>query len=359
LLPFVHIGPLTLGTYGLMVAAALLCAFFVLRRELARRQLAADPHAIIGMVGLAGLLGSKLWHALETPAEFFTHPLQMILSPLGFAYYGAIVGGFLMLVGLARHYRVPMLEMLDAVSPAAALGYGIGRIGCLISGDGDYGIPTSLPWGMSFPNGLVPTTQRVHPTPIYEFLGAVVIFLYLRHLALRSLRKPMPAGEVFANYLVWTGLARFLVEFIRLNPRTVFGMSNAQAASVISVIAGLSLFTVVKQSFHQQSKLHRILNHKTEHGDVLQPEYHRATPECPHPERWHMFDSMTAEVEVLEFLKSVVTTLKPELVVETGTFIGISTIWIAQGLKQNGFGRVISCESDPKVFAKAQERIES
>ena len=250
MLPFIYIGSLRLGTYGLLVASALLCAFFVLRADLARRRLAADPYAIIGLVGLAGLLGSKLWHALETPGEFLAHPLQMIFSPLGFAFYGAIAGGFLMLVALARHERIPVLVMLDAASPAAALGYGIGRIGCLISGDGDYGIPTSLPWGMSFPNGLVPTTEHVHPTPIYECLGAVVIFLYLRHLALRSLRKPMPPGEVFANYLVWSGLARFLVEFIRINPRTVFGMSNAQAASVVSMLAGLALFALVKRHFH-------------------------------------------------------------------------------------------------------------
>lgn len=94
-------------------------------------------------------------------------------------------------------------------------------------------------------------------------------------------------------------------------------------------------------------------------GDVLQPEYHRATPECPHPERWHMYDSMTAEAEVLEFLRTVVTTIKPNLVVETGTFMGISTLWLAEGLKQNGFGRIITCEFDSAVFATARQRIAS
>ena len=92
-------------------------------------------------------------------------------------------------------------------------------------------------------------------------------------------------------------------------------------------------------------------------GEQLQPEYHRPTPECPHPERWHMFDSMTAEVEVLEFLRTAVTTIKPGLVVETGTFLGVSTLWIAEALKHNGFGKVVTCEFDPKVFAKARERI--
>ncbi len=87
------------------------------------------------------------------------------------------------------------------------------------------------------------------------------------------------------------------------------------------------------------------------------PEYHRATPECPHPERWSMYDSMTAEVEVLEFLATLVTTVKPELIVETGAFLGVSAVWMARGLERNGFGRIVSCEFDPVVFAKAQEKI--
>jgi predicted O-methyltransferase YrrM len=102
---------------------------------------------------------------------------------------------------------------------------------------------------------------------------------------------------------------------------------------------------------------HKILRQIERTGDQLQPEYHRPTPECPHPERWHMFDSMTAEAEVLEFLRTVVTTIKPELVVETGTFSGISTLWIAEGLKANGRGRVITCEFDPKVYESAKARI--
>ncbi len=107
----------------------------------------------------------------------------------------------------------------------------------------------------------------------------------------------------------------------------------------------------------KEKQEHKILRQIEGTGDRLQPEYHRATPECPHPERWHMFDSMTAEAEVLEFLRTVVTTIKPELVVETGTFSGISTLWIAEGLKANGRGRVITCEFDPKVYESAKARI--
>jgi len=116
----------------------------------------------------------------------------------------------------------------------------------------------------------------------------------------------------------------------------------------------------LKRLFKKQEKQeHKILRQIQRTGDVLQAEYHRATPECPHPERWSMFDSMTAEVEVLEFLRTTVTTIKPELVVETGTFSGISTLWIAEGLKANGRGKVITCEFDPVVYANAKTRIEN
>jgi predicted O-methyltransferase YrrM len=94
-----------------------------------------------------------------------------------------------------------------------------------------------------------------------------------------------------------------------------------------------------------------------ERGEKLQPEYHRPTPECPHPDRWSMYDSMTAEFEVLEFLKTLVTTTKPELIVETGSFMGVSTLWLAQGLKENGFGKIVSCEYDSVVFQKAREKV--
>jgi predicted O-methyltransferase YrrM len=123
------------------------------------------------------------------------------------------------------------------------------------------------------------------------------------------------------------------------------------------------LYTAVSGDFvrlfrKKEKQEHRIMREVLERGEKLQPEYHRATPECPHPERWSMYDSMTAEFEVLEFLKTLVTTTKPELIVETGSFMGVSTLWLAQGLKENGFGKIISCEYDPAVFAKAKDKVE-
>ena len=259
----------------------------------------AEAEMLIAIPCLAGIVGAKLYHVLETPATFFAHPLQELFSQYGFAWFGGLLAGFAAFVWVGRRQKIPLLTLLDAGSPAAALGYGIGRIGCFLSGDGDYGIPTSLPWGMSFPDGLVPTTQRVHPTPIYELIVACLIAWWLWRLGARqiaagvktflvvteraatpeelallkmspasrstqeensashssdverliprdraefrqSFRRP-PDGTVFAAYLVLTGAARFLVEFIRINPRSFLGMSNAQAAGLACIIAGVIL----------------------------------------------------------------------------------------------------------------------
>jgi phosphatidylglycerol:prolipoprotein diacylglycerol transferase len=270
MIPFLHLGPLTIPTFGLMVALAMLVAYFVLRADLARRGIAADAEIFIAIPTLAGIAGAKLYHVLETPREFFAHPLSELFSQFGFAWFGGLIAGFAAFVWLARREKIP-LTMFDAGSPAAALGYGIGRIGCFLSGDGDYGVPTSLPWGMSFPNGLVPTTERVHPTPIYELIVACVIAWILWRIGARQIeageraeksslrsgaganaaRAGLPRGSVFAAYLVLTGVARFLVEFIRINPRSVlastpFAMTNAQAASVASIVAGAVIWWRVR-----------------------------------------------------------------------------------------------------------------
>jgi phosphatidylglycerol:prolipoprotein diacylglycerol transferase len=156
---------------------------------------------------------------------------------------------------------LPLLAFLDACSPAAAYGYAIGRIGCFLSGDGDYGKPTSLPWGMSFPNGVVPTTEtcvqwgapadcRVHPAPLYELIIWCAIGAILWHMGTKALKNPRPSGEIFCGYLILTGIARFLVEIIRINPPWLFGMSNAQVASLASVLAGALLLWRVKSTTH-------------------------------------------------------------------------------------------------------------
>src|SRR5882672_4033717 len=261
MIPFLHLGPLSLPTFGLMVAAGLLAASYTLQADFRRRGLHADAFLIIGIAGLAGIVGARLYHVLESPAEFFADPWPLLISRFGFAWFGGFLGGFAALLILSWRENMPALAFLDACSPAAAVGYAIGRIGCLLSGDGDYGAPTTLPWGMSFPNGLVPTTGTwdpeshsgvclkyglpenctVHPTPIYEFLIWLAIAAFLWRLGKRALNGAGYKGEVFCGYLILTGIARFLIEFIRINPRSFFGLSNAQAASLVSILIGVIL----------------------------------------------------------------------------------------------------------------------
>jgi phosphatidylglycerol---prolipoprotein diacylglyceryl transferase len=246
MIPFLHIGPLSIPTFGLMVATGLLCAAYILQADFNRRKIAADAFMIIGVAGLAGIAGARLYHVLESPAEFFANPWPYIFSREGFAWFGGFLGGFTALVILAKKAKIPLLLFLDACSPAGAAGYAIGRIGCFLSGDGDYGRPTNLPWGMSFPNGIVPTTERVHPTPLYEFVAWMAIAALLWKLGNKALKEKWPNGEIFCGYLLLTGIARFLVEIIRINPRSFFGMSNAQAASVVSVILSVVLYFWIK-----------------------------------------------------------------------------------------------------------------
>lgn len=248
MIPFLHLGPLTIPTFGLMVATGLFFAAYVLQADFRRRGTKTDAFLIIGIAGLAGIVGARLYHVLETPHEFFENPWPLIFSRYGFAWFGGLIGGFLALILIARSEKIPVLEFLDTCSPAGCVGYAIGRIGCLLSGDGDYGIPTSLPWGMSFPNGVVPTTDRVHPTPIYEFLAWMLIAFLLWKLGNSTIKSgKRTGGIIFCHYLLFTGVARFLVEIIRINPRSFLGMSNAQTASVASVIFGIILLASLKK----------------------------------------------------------------------------------------------------------------
>ena len=230
--PFIHIGRFSIGTFGIMLWLAAVSAWWLLQRNLRRSKRDADAMGIVAVVTVAGIIGAKLWHVMDTPGEH-------VLQREGFAWFGGLVAGILALLWEGRSNRIGGLAMLDFAAPAAALGYGVGRLGCLTSGDGDYGVATNLPWGMSFPNGLVPTAAgvRVHPTPIYELLAAMLIgWILWRRGASRQ-----PVGEITGEYLLLSGIARFLVEFIRINPKVYWGMSNAQLASLGSVVAGIVL----------------------------------------------------------------------------------------------------------------------
>jgi phosphatidylglycerol---prolipoprotein diacylglyceryl transferase len=240
--PFIHIGHFSIGTFGLCLWLASVCACWALYCNFRRFGVDADAVGVAAYTTVGGVVGAKLWHVLEDPTLLIHQPFLVLFDRAGFAWFGGLLAGIAVLVWSGRQAKIGGLGMLDLAAPAVSVGYGVGRIGCLVSGDGDYGIPTSLPWGMSFPHGLVPTTQRVHPTPIYELLVALLIAGYLwRRGAKSGEGSALPLGEITGEYLVLSGVARFLVEFIRINPRIYWGMTNAQVASLGSIVAGILL----------------------------------------------------------------------------------------------------------------------
>lgn len=249
--PFIHLGHFEIGTFGLMLWLAAVTGCWVLYKNFQRKGVEADAINVTALVTVAGIAGAKLWHVLETPQLLMQHPMELLLDRAGFAWFGGLVAAILVLMWQGRVAKTGALGMLDLAAPAAAVGYGVGRLGCLLSGDGDYGIPTSLPWGVSFPHGLVPTMQKVQPTPVYELIAALAIAYYLW----RRARVDKPLGLITGEYLVWTGLARFLVEFVRINPRIYWGMSNAQVASLGSIVAGCLLIVWAQRHARTQARL--------------------------------------------------------------------------------------------------------
>jgi phosphatidylglycerol---prolipoprotein diacylglyceryl transferase len=244
--PFIHIGHFNLPTFGLMLWLAAVAAALVVDRGFRRARIDADAVGIVAITVVAGIVGAKIWHVLDTPADFRELGWRVLYDPAGFAWYGGLIFGIAALVFQGWRAKIGALRTLDLAAPAAAVGYGLGRIGCFLSGDGCYGIPTKLPWGMSFPHGIDPTTVRVHPTPLYEMVAALLIGLWLW----RRGGKPHANGAILGQYLLLTGLARFLVEFIRRNPKVLWGLSNAQLASAGAALAGIGilLWTASRQA---------------------------------------------------------------------------------------------------------------
>ncbi len=239
MIPYIHILGLHIPTFGLMLWLSAVSAGFIMDRTFRRAHIDADAVGMVAVAVVAGIVGAKLWHVLDTPSEFRELGWRVLWDSAGFAWFGGLLFGIAALGIQGWRSKIGVLRILDLASPAAAVGYGIGRIGCLLSGDGDYGIPTKLPWGMGFPNGLDPTPPgvRVHPTPLYELAAALLIGWWLWTRG----RKHRPTGWIVGEYLVLTGIARFLVEFIRRNPKILWGLSNAQLASAGSILVGVGL----------------------------------------------------------------------------------------------------------------------
>jgi phosphatidylglycerol:prolipoprotein diacylglycerol transferase len=232
--PDIQIGPLELKTFGLCFAAAFIAAAAVLGRHLKELGRPADwAYEIIfaGLVG--GVIGSRIDFLLQNWDDASDDLLGNLFSGSGLVWFGGLLGGAAGVVLWAWRRGFLGLQLLDVCAVPLALGYAVGRVGCQVSGDGDYGEKSDLPWAMSYPDGAVPTTDEVHPTPIYESLSVGLIALGLWHL-----RGRLAPGGVFALYLVAVGLERLLVEFIRRNDDVALGLTLAQLVSVALVAAG-------------------------------------------------------------------------------------------------------------------------
>ena len=232
--PEIELFGLTLYTFGMMVALAFIAAAWVAKRRLEELGKPTDWSFELVLYALVGgVLGAKLWWLAEEWQSVGEDPLAGLVSPVGLVWYGGLLGGAAAVLLWTRRRRADPRMVADLVAPALALGYAIGRIGCQLAGDGDYGVPSDVPWAMAYPDGTVPTTEEVHPTPVYETLAMAGVAGVLWRL-----RDSTAPGGLFALYLVLAGLERFLVEFVRRNEAVALGLSLAQFVSLAMVAAG-------------------------------------------------------------------------------------------------------------------------
>ncbi len=248
-----NIGPIEITGYGLMMMVGFLTGGWAIQRELRRRGLNEEYASdIVVAAVIGGIIGAKLWYVV------LTQDPRALVSRSGLVWYGGLIGGAAAIYLNGLRKRVPTRITADLGAPALAVGYALGRVGCFLVQD-DYGIPTSLPWGMKFPEGLPPSTAlrlnsdygvpipdgvnplevlAVHPTQLYEAAAMLVAFW-----ALWRLRTHVRgAGWLFGAYLLFAGTERFLIEFIRAkDDRFLAGFTVAQVASVIIAAAGVLL----------------------------------------------------------------------------------------------------------------------
>jgi phosphatidylglycerol:prolipoprotein diacylglycerol transferase len=243
MLPEIHLGPLTIQTFGLCFAVAFLVAAGIIGRRLRELGKPVDwTWEMTFSIMVGGLVGSRLDYLLENWSTVKGDLLGNLFSGSGLVWYGGVVGGALAAVIWARRRNWLGWHLADLASVPLALGYAIGRVGCQLSGDGDYGKPSDLPWAMAYPKGTVPTTVDVHPTPVYETLtmGLVALVLW-------NLRDRLTGGRLFALYLVLAGLERLLVEFVRRNDHVLAGLTLPQLFSIAMIAGGLALAMRTRQ----------------------------------------------------------------------------------------------------------------
>jgi len=238
--PDIPVGPLTLHTFGLMMALGFLAAGTVAWFEFKRKGLNPENvYWITIAAALGGLVGAKVHYLLLHADELKDDPLASAFSGAGLIWYGGLIGGVLGAMLVISLYRLPWGKVADACAPAMAIGYAFGRMGCFLNGD-DYGRPSDLPWAMQFPDGSPPTPPgiSVQPTQLYEAFSSFLIFLVVMWLRKKLKRD----WALLCVYLILAGLERFLVEFVRANRS---GQVQQQVlALAIAGIAGSALIWV-------------------------------------------------------------------------------------------------------------------
>jgi phosphatidylglycerol---prolipoprotein diacylglyceryl transferase len=249
--PELHIGPLTLQTFGLMFALAFLAAGALIAKRLKEIDKPVDWAYEVAFAALVGgIVGSRVYFIVQNYDSVKDDLLGNLFSGSGLVWYGGAIGGALAVLLWAWYRGFLGLALLDLVAPALALGYAIGRCGCQLSGDGDYGKPWDGPWAMSYPDGTVPTDRTVHPTPVYETLA-----MGLGAWMLWQLRDRFRTGVLFAIYLLYAGVERFLVEFLRRNHDVALGLTAAQWESLAMVLVGAAWILVVRRRHGSLSRM--------------------------------------------------------------------------------------------------------
>jgi phosphatidylglycerol---prolipoprotein diacylglyceryl transferase len=238
--PELDIGPLTLQTFGIMFALGFVAAGALVGKRLKELGKPTDwAYEMIFAALVGGIVGARIDFIIQNYDAVSDDLFGNIFSGSGLVWFGGAVGGAAGVLLWARWRRMLNPTLLDVCAPGLAIGYAVGRIGCQVSGDGDYGIPWDGPWAMAYPDGTVATDVPVHPTPIYETL-AMGIATYV----LWRLRDSLQPGLLFALYLVLAGSERFLVEFIRRNDEVLLGLTQAQLISLAMALAGATWLAV-------------------------------------------------------------------------------------------------------------------
>lgn len=224
--PEIDLFGLSIQSFGLCLGLAFLVAGWMVAKRLKELGRPVDfAYEMVFAALIGGIVGAKLWYVAETGGPLF--------SGTGLTFYGGLLGGALAVCAWAYYKGQLDLKLTDAVVPSLAAAYAIGRVGCQLAGDGDYGSDWDGPWAMAYPNGTVPIDTPVHPTPIYEALAMGAFALLLWHWRARF--RP---GTLTAIYLIGAGLERFLVEFVRRNPDAVLGLTQPQLVSLAMMLAG-------------------------------------------------------------------------------------------------------------------------